>query len=262
MTKLGRQAGQIRPALGDRLATLVETTKPTKQRVFLVIILFVTLLFSFLDRINMSVLLADTSFLSELGIKNNTVKMGLVMSVFLIIYAASNIVFSPLGDLLGPRKAVLTCLPVWAAAMLCGSFAPTFAWMLVSRGLLGLGEGMPYSVQMKFVKNWFPPLERGKANSVWQFGLFAGPAIAIPFFIWQVNRFGWRISFVVPTATTIIPFLLVWYFTADHPRDHKWVNEPERSHIETGLRRELEAEATLTTASFGETLRSFIFNYP
>ena len=246
--------------MGDRLATIA-TIKPTRQRVFLAIILFITLLFSFLDRINMSVLLADTTFLSELGIKNDTVKMGLLMSVFLIIYAASNVVLSPLGDLLGSRKAILTCLPVWAAAMLCGSFAPTFAWMLASRGMLGLGEGMHYPVQMKFVKNWFPPFERGKANSVWQFSLFVGPAIAMPFFTWQVNRFGWRMSFIILAAATIIPFLLVWYFTADHPRDHKWVNQSERSHIEAGLRRELEAEANLTTASFGETLRSFVFNY-
>lgn len=133
--------------------------------------------------------------------------------------------------------------------------------MLVSRGMLGLGEGMHYPVQMKFVKNWFPPLERGKANSVWQFSLFVGPAIAMPFFTWQVSRFGWRMSFIILAAATIIPFLLVWYFTADHPRDHKWVNQSERSHIEAGLRRELEAEANLTTASFGETLRSFVFNY-
>ena len=77
--------------------------------------------------------------------------MGLLMSVFLIIYAASNVVFGPLGDLLGPRKAILICLPVWAAAMLGGSFAPTFAWMLASRGVLGLGEGMHYPVQIKWV---------------------------------------------------------------------------------------------------------------
>ena len=61
----------------------------------------------------------------------------------------------------------------------------SFALMLVSRGMLGLGEGMHYPVQMKFVKNWFPPLERGKANSVWQFSLFVGPAIAMPFFAWR-----------------------------------------------------------------------------
>jgi sugar phosphate permease len=244
----------------DHLATIV-TAWPTRQRVFLVIILFITLLFSFLDRINMSVLLADATFLSDLGIKNDTVKMGLLMSVFLIIYAASNIVLSPSGDLLGPRKAILICLPIWAAAMLCSSFATTFARMLFSRGMLGLGEGMHYPVQMKCVKNWFSPPERGKANSVWQFGLFVGPAFAVPFFAWQVDRSGWRMSFTILAAATIIPFLLVWYFTADHPRDHKWDSQFELGHVEAGLRRELEAEANLTTASFGETLRSFIFNY-
>jgi len=242
-------------------AVPLETVKPTRQRLVLVLILFITLLFSFLDRINMSVLIADTGFLTELGIRDDTVKMGLLMSVFLIVYCLSNVVFSPLGDFLGSRKAILICLPVWAVAMLCGSFAPTFGWMLACRALLGLGEGVHWPVQMKFVKNWFPPAERGKANSIWQFGLFLGPAIAMPFFTWQIEAFGWRMSFVILSAATIIPFLLVWYFTADHPREHKWVNEAELRHIETGLKSELRAEACAGDESFWKGLNSFVFNY-
>ena len=239
----------------------VEVVKPTRQRVVLVVILFITLLFSFIDRINISVLMADNTFLTELGIKGDPVRMGLLMTVFLTAYAISNIFLSPLGDFLGPRKAISACLPTWAVAMLCGAFAPTFGWMLGARVLLGLGEGLHWPVQMKFVKNWFPPLERGKANSVWQFGLFAGPAMAMPFFTWMIAAVGWRMSFVVLAAATIVPLLLVWYFTTDHPRDHKGVNKAELEHIESGLKIEREKEMTMGITNFKESLKYFIFNY-
>jgi len=239
----------------------METVKPTKQRVVLVVILFITLLFSFIDRINISVLMADNAFLTELGIKGDPVKMGLLMSVFLVAYAVSNIFLSPLGDFLGPRKAISACLPAWAVAMLCGAFAPTFGWMLGARVLLGLGEGLHWPVQMKFVKNWFPPLERGKANSVWQFGLFAGPAMAMPLFTWMIASVGWRMSFVVLAAATIIPLLLIRFFTTDHPRDHKGVNKAELEHIEAGLKIEREKEMTMGITNFKESIKCFMFNY-
>ena len=243
------------------MANLVEAIRPTRQRFVLAVILLVTLLFSFVDRINISVLVADTAFLNDLAIREDAVKMGLLMTVFLVAYCVSNILVSPIGDLLGARRAILMCLPVWAVAMLCGSFAPSFAWMLVSRAMLGVGEGIHWPVQMKFVKNWFPPVERGKANSIWQFGLFLGPATAMPFFTWQINSFGWRMSFVMLAAATIIPFLLIWYFTADKPKDHKWVNKAELEYIESGLRVEKEAESILTTASLRESVISFLHNY-
>lgn len=235
--------------------------KPTKQRIVLVVILFFILLFSFVDRINISVLLADNTFLTDLGIKGDPIKMGLLMTVFLISYAASNVVLSPLGDLLGPRKAICICLPAWALAMGVGALAPSFAWMLMARVLLGAGEGLHWPVQMKFVKNWFPPIERGKANSVWQIGLFVGPAMAMPLFTWLINATSWRTSFVVLAIATVVPFLLVWFLTTDHPHQHKLVNQAELAHIEAGLKTEMEAEAELEMASFKESLKSFAFNY-
>ena len=59
---------------------------PTRQRVILVIILFVTLLVAFLDRVNVSVLLADNQFLTDMGIKGHPVQMGILMTLFLIAY--------------------------------------------------------------------------------------------------------------------------------------------------------------------------------
>lgn len=244
----------------DKLSNM-DGASPTKQRARLVVILFVILLFSYVDRINISILLADNAFLTDLGIKGDPVAMGMLMTAFMIAYAASNILFSPMSDYFGPRKALLIAFPIWAVSMSIGGLATGLSMMLMARVLLGVGEGMHYPVQMKYVKNWFPPIERGKANSVWQFGLFIGPALAMPILTWLIGSFGWRGSFFVLAALTVIPFMLVWRYAADTPRDSRYVNAGELEHIEAGLRVEREREMALEKASFAESLKFFIYNY-
>lgn len=242
-------------------ANIGVSDRPTRQRIVLVLILFITLMFSYFDRINISVLMADNSFLTELGIKDDPVKMGMLMSVFLLSYATANIILSPIGDFMGPRKAIALCLPIWAISMLVGGIAPSFAWMLVARILLGIGEGVHWPVQMKFVKNWFPFQERAKANSVWQFGLFFGPAFAMPFFTWLISVVGWRHSYFTLAVSTIIPFILIWFFTTDHPRQHKGVNKEELDYIESSLAIEQEREQNTESVTFLESVKIFMFNY-
>ena len=135
------------------LPTNSQPIRPTKQRVALVVILLVTLLIAYLDRVNVSVLLADNVFLTEMGIKGNPVQMGMLMTIFLIAYGISNVILSPLGDILGPRKAMSLSILLWAGSLFLGGLASTFTTMLVARFILGIGEGMHWPMQSKFVKN-------------------------------------------------------------------------------------------------------------
>lgn len=240
---------------------MVETGMPTKQRYVLVAILLVTLLVAYLDRVNVSVLVADNVFLTEMGIKGNPVQMGMLMTLFLIAYGVSNVFLSPLGDILGPRKAMSLSILLWALSLLVGGLASTFFIMLAARVILGLGEGMHWPMQSKYVKNWFPPLERGKANATWLVGLMVGPAVAMPFFTWVIQGFGWRDSFFLLTGIGLIPLILLWFFTTDHPHQHKGVNQAELVHIETALKLEAEAEAKMGKATLWENMQVFIFNY-
>lgn len=238
-----------------------EPIRPTKQRVALVAILLVTLLIAYLDRVNVSVLVADNVFLTDMGIKGNPVQMGMLMTIFLVAYGFSNVILSPLGDILGPRKAMSLSILLWAGSLLMGGIAATFTTMLVARFILGIGEGMHWPMQSKFVKNWFPPQERGKANAVWLVGLMVGPAIAMPFFTWIIQTMGWRDSFFVLTALGLIPLILLWYWTTDHPRENTYVNQAELDHIEAGLKIEAEAEAKMDKSSLWDNMKVFIFNY-
>jgi len=235
--------------------------KPTKQRVVLVAILLLTLLIAYLDRVNVSVLLADNGFLTEMGIKDNPVKMGLLMTLFLIAYGVANVVLSPLGDYIGPRKAMAISILLWTISVMIGGVATSFATMLIARVILGIGEGMHWPMQSTFVKNWFPPHERGKANGVWLIGLMAGPALAMPFFTWVVSTWGWRPSFFVLGILGVIPLLLLWFYVTDHPKQHKLVNQAELDYIEEGLKIEAAEEAKIKTGSLSERIKSFALNY-
>lgn len=232
---------------------------PTRQRLVLGFVLLVTLLVSYLDRVNVSVLIADKQFLTDMGILGQPVKMGLLLTTFLFAYGLSNLLLSPLGDKLGPRKAMITAIALWGISLLVGGFASVFPFMIASRIMLGLGEGMHWPMQSKFVKNWFPLNERAKANAAWLFGLMVGPAVAMPFFTWMVQTHGWRMVFFFLAALSVVPILMIWFLTADTPRESKKINQAERELIESALAEESKQQVAQT--SLWASIRVIITNY-
>lgn len=232
----------------------------SRQRFVLACILLVTLLVAYLDRVNVAVLVADPSFLHDMGIASDPVRKGLLMTIFLIAYGLANVLLSPLGDVMGPRKAMSLSILLWSVALVIGGLSASFGFMAAGRILLGVGEGMQWPMQSKYVKHWFPPSERGKANSVWLVGLMAGPAMAMPFFTWVIRSLGWRQSFFVLAALGMVPLALLWFMTTDYPHQHRHVSRSELEHIQAGLRAEAEAEAAQAMDSFAASVRAFVMD--
>ena len=215
--------------------------KPTRQRFLLLAILFIGISIAYLDRVNVAVIAANEQFLAEMGIAGDPVNVGLMMSLFLLAYGLANVLLSPIGDSLGPRKAMLIAYLIICASLLMGGVAGTFGVLLASRVLLGIGEGLYYPMQNTLVKNWFPPAERGRANTVWLLGQSLAPAVAMPVFTFLVSEYAWQSTFHFSFALSLIPLLLIAALTADRPARHKRVNESERNYIEQALA--LEAKA-------------------
>ncbi len=207
---------------------------PTKKRFVIVFCLFIGIFIAYLDRVNVSVLAANDPFLIEMGIKGLPVQIGMMMSVFLAAYGVANVVLSPLGDYLGPRKSMMLCIGLWTVSLFMGGIASTFTMIIASRVLLGIGEGAYYPLQSVFVKNWFPKQERGRANAAWVVGQSVAPAIAMPFFAYLIAGFGWRSNFWVCLVLGLIPLYLLWRHAADTPRQHKSINDAELTLIEAG----------------------------
>jgi ACS family hexuronate transporter-like MFS transporter len=73
-----------------------------------------------------------------------------------------------------------------------------FYQLVAFRFLLGLGEGGCFPGAAKTVYLWFDEKKRAMANGIAIGGAAIGAVIAPPLTILLSNRFGWRLSFVIP----------------------------------------------------------------
>lgn len=206
--------------------------KPTRQRFYVLAILFISLSVIYLDRVNISIIAANTQFLQEMDLVGKPVYIGLLMSLFLITYGVSNVVLSPIGDLIGPRKAMLMAYIIISLSLLLGGLSSIFGVLLGTRILLGVGEGLYYPMQNTFIKNWFPPRERGRANTAWILGQSLSPAVAMPVFTWIIAEYSWRHTFYFSFALSLIPLILLYFFATNTPRENKYINKHELEIIE------------------------------
>jgi sugar phosphate permease len=239
----------------------IEDLKATRRRFFIVTVLCIGIMVAYLDRVNVSVLAASESFLVDMGIKGQPVQIGMMMSTFLAVYGIANVALSPLGDYWGPRKSMMVAIALWCVSLFMGGIAGSFTVLIASRIILGVGEGFYYPMQSLFVKHWFPPQERGRANASWVIGQSIAPAIAMPFFAYVVATFGWRDSFHIALALTMVPLYLLWFQTTDTPRTNKKVNALELQHIEEGLAKEQESRADDAKETLLQRIKPFASNY-
>ncbi len=200
-------------------------------RYLVVFILFLLWIVVYLQRVNIGILLVDERFLADMGITGQSAKQGLLMTLFLIPYALTNVIGAPIGDMLGPRKTMLLGLFIAAAAMFMGAIAGTFAIILVSRVLVGIGQGIHYPTQSIIVKNWFPPEERGKANAVYGVGCI-GPLLAVPLFAYLIGHWGWEYILYLGGFMGIIFLIpLVNGMVSDNPQHNRFISKNEKKYL-------------------------------
>ncbi len=239
------------------IAPAMPAMKATKYRWAVPSILLGIGTISYFDRLNVSVLIADLVFLKSMGIDGDAVKMGLLMTVFTVGYGVSSFLFSSLGDKYGPRKMIIGAIILWAISMFAGPIAGTFAILLTTRALLGIGEGLHWPMQAKYVSNWFPPNEQGRANGIWLLGPKLGPALSVPVFAFIVSHWGWQATFYFLGVASLALVAVIWLFAPDTPEESKWVNKAELDHIISG-RGQLQPADAEKKASFASSLKLVI----
>jgi sugar phosphate permease len=233
------------------------TISASRYRYVVTFYMLLAVIVAHLDRLNVSVLIADKAFVTDMGIANDPVRQGMLMTGFLVVYGVANVFLSPLGDVFGPRKALSLSLALWTICMGVGGIVSSFALMLAMRIVLGISEGPQMAMSSKYVKNWFPPAERGKANSIWQLGLKLAPGIGMPLFAWLIVTRGWRFSFFAMSAFTLIPLGLFWFLTSDYPQQCRFVGPAELDHIRAGSKE----EGNRATLSVKEGIKYFAKDY-
>jgi ACS family hexuronate transporter-like MFS transporter len=144
-----------------------------------------------------------------------------LQAAFLLAYALMYAGGGALVDRLGTRRGLLAIMLAWSVASASHGLATGFGALLVSRFLLGLGEGGGFPAATKAVAEWFPTRERSTAMGIINAGTAVGAVIAPPAIAVILGVAGWRSVFFI-TGIAGVLWSVWWarsyYPAAQHPR--------------------------------------------
>jgi MFS transporter, ACS family, hexuronate transporter len=123
-----------------------------------------------------------------------------LQAAFLVSYAVLYAVGGKLMDVLGTRRGFLLIMLWWSFACASHGWAKSFGMLMLSRFLLGIGEGGGFPAATKAVAEWFPASERSFAMGIMNAGTALGAVIAPPFIAAVLSVGTWRWIFFLAGA--------------------------------------------------------------
>jgi len=176
---------------------------------------------SYLDRQALPV--AVTAIARDIPLSNQ--RFSALQSAFLLSYAFMYLGGGRLVDALGTRIGFAVIMTFWSLANASHALATSFAMLMGSRFLLGMGEGGGFPAATRAVAEWFTPKERATAMGIINAGTAVGAVVAPPLIASVLSYSGWRWIFVV---TGGLGLLWAWWWIASYA--------PPENHPEPGVR--------------------------
>jgi MFS transporter, ACS family, glucarate transporter len=103
------------------------------------------------------------------------------------------------------------------------------------RFCLGVGEAVVYPASNCVVASWIPSSERGIANGFIFAGVGFGSGVTSPLIVYLMSHYGWRAAFWVSAAIGLVAGAIWFVLARNNPRQHPWISEQEKKHIEQNL---------------------------
>ena len=162
------------------------------------------------------------SIQKEFGLTNQQVAFPVISA--LVASAIGGIAFGRLADRIGRVRAMTISILVYSIAT-AGMATAQNLWQLVAwRVAVGLGMGGEWSAGSVLVAETWPAKHRAKAMGIMQSGWAIGALIAAALSALVLERFGWRILFLIGAAPAALAFVV-----------RRTVEEPQiwRERVET-----------------------------
>lgn len=187
------------------MASIVQSRQVSSHARWLVLLLGVAVFINYVDRGN----LATAGPLLKTELKLSNTAFGLLISAFFWVYAPAQLLAGWAAQRFCAYRVLAAGIALWAAATVATGFAGGFLALLVLRLLLGLGEAAMFPCASKLITDHVPPECYGQANSATALGLSIGPAFGTYVGGLMMAHYGWRPSFIVFGALSLL-WLLPW----------------------------------------------------
>jgi sugar phosphate permease len=152
--------------------------------------------------------------------------LGILGSAYFYPYALMQIPAGLLSDSWGPRHTITTFLVIASVGSFLLASAPSAGWAIAGRIMVGLGVSTLFVSTLKVLSQWFHNREFASMTGILMAMGGLGSLLAASPLAHLSNWLGWRFSFVIVGAFTLLVVILVRLFVRDAPP------EPDRSSSE------------------------------
>ena len=204
-------------------AVVVVRAQRWPQRFNVVILLFLSVVVLYMDRVNMSVV--APVLMQEFGW--DPAVMGTVLSAFFLGYFLTQIPGGWLSDRWGAKGILGGAVSWWSFVTMLTPFANTTSSMMTIRVALGLGEGMSPPCLYTSIARWVPVSERSRASAFIATGMYVGIILAFPLAVWIMTHLGWPWVFYLFGIAGLL-WSATWYWLAtNNPEEHPRISPEE-----------------------------------
>lgn len=201
--------------------------RPTHTRYLVIVFAVVLSIITYIDRVSIS--FAGPTMRKDLNL--DSTQFGWVLAAFAWTYALFEIPGGWMGDKWGARRVLTRIVLWWSFFTAATGWATNFVYLIIVRGLFGMGEAGAFPNITKMFSTWLASHEKSSAQGiVWMSARWGGaftPILMAALF----RLIDWRTAFqlfgVLGVLWSVVFFL--WY--RDRPGDHKGVNAAELTHI-------------------------------
>ncbi|HUM64812.1 MAG TPA: MFS transporter [Chitinophagaceae bacterium] len=189
--------------------------KPETRRWFIVAIIFLAIVFNYVDRQIVSVL--KPILKTEFELDDNGYAM--ILNLFTIFYAIMYPVTGWMVDRFGAKLVMFYGIITWSIACIGGGISRSIGQFGFFRALLGAAEPTNFPAQLKVITVWFPGKLRATANSLCVAGSSIGAIIAPPVIAWLALTYSWQTAFIAMGAIGLI-IAVLWKLVYRDPPAH------------------------------------------
>ncbi|MCX2866970.1 MFS transporter [Kluyvera cryocrescens] len=196
------------------------------------IALLLLIIISYIDRVNISVMILNPEFADHFRLNENRMLQGMLMTCFLLGYGFSALLLTPvIENRFNYRQGLLGSILIWATVCAISPLLGSLMGMLVARIILGIAEGPLFSLKTRFISDNFNADEIGKPNAVTALGVSLGLAVGFPLVTWTMTHFGWMGSFyALAVMNLLLGGGLIWRFL---PAPHREAKRRSASFVQT-----------------------------
>jgi MFS transporter, ACS family, hexuronate transporter len=173
--------------------------------------------------------LAAVNIIKELHL--SPAQYGLVSGSLFLLYALSSVLVTGWSDRIGTKTVLALLATSWSIVQVTTVFVFSFSALLLTRIVLGAGEGPSYGTSVSATATWLPGDRRAFGLAIVTFGSAIGPALIAPPLTLLIVVMGWRSAFALLGGIGFL-WVIIWLLVGrEYPETKRMlVDETQEKH--------------------------------